>query len=122
MANATVEKLKAFGLRHGEKIAVTLVSILCVVLFAKAFTHPTIEITPDDVKRAADSDKTNINKPATPDDIQRKLDQDGVKEVAFLEVVEKNKPGAKSAEPYRLANSFTAPEPGAGLIRETPVL
>ncbi|MEO6811076.1 MAG: hypothetical protein ABI353_18355 [Isosphaeraceae bacterium] len=122
MANANVEKLKTFGLRHGEKIVVGVVAALSVGMLAMAFITPTIQTTPADVQNAASAAKTNIQRNATPEDIQNKLVADGIKEGGFLAIVETNKPGAKSAGNYRLAGDFVSPEPGAGLIRDMPEL
>ncbi len=55
MANASVEKLKALGLRHGEKAVVGLAAVLCLVFLFMAATQPTIDLTPEQVKQAADS-------------------------------------------------------------------
>lgn len=122
MANANIEKLKTFGLRHGEKIVVTVVAALSVGMLATAFVTPTIQTTPADVQNAASAARTNIQRIATPEDIQNKLLADGVNESDFLAIVETNKPGAKSAGNYRLAGDFVSPEPGAGLIRDMPEL
>ena len=122
MANAAVEKLKVLGLRHGEKAVVTLVAALCLVFFVMAFTHPSIQLTPDQVKKDAEAARNNINRSHSQEEIANQLDTDAIKLANFLGEVEKRQSGIKTAEPYRLVNTFVTPEPGAGLLRDTPEL
>jgi hypothetical protein len=122
MANAAVEKLKVLGLRHGEKAVVALVAALCLLFFGMAIAHPTIQLTPDQVNKDAEAARTNINRNHSQEEIAGQLETDEIKQANFLAEVEKRQTGDKTAEPYRLANTFVAPEPGAGLLRETPEL
>ena len=62
MANPTVEKLKEAGLRYGDKVAVALTSLLFVVCLGLALSKKSIDITPDQVKKAAEVADTNINR------------------------------------------------------------
>ena len=62
MANAQVEKLKALGLRHGEKAVVGLAAALCLLFLVKAATKPTIKLTPDQVNQATKAAETNLNR------------------------------------------------------------
>jgi hypothetical protein len=123
MANPTVEKLKVFGLRHGEKIVVGLASATCLLLLVSAFRHPVIELTPDEVKKAAEAANSNINRPQTKDSIIAKLDELKLQGPDFVAEVDAQKPG--SIDPALFAfngPAFVSPEPGAGLIRELPQL
>jgi hypothetical protein len=123
MANATVEKLKALGLRHGEKAAVTLAGVLCILFVGMAFSHPTIQLTPDQLKKSADAATQNINKPQRVEDILAKLDEANLKDPGFEKKVEDNKPGVIDSSKFALGGaSWVSPEPGAGLIRDTPEL
>jgi hypothetical protein len=124
MANPTVEKLKVFGLRHGEKIVVGLASATCLLLLVTAFRHPVIQLTPDEVKKAAEAANSNINRPQTKDSIIARLDEEfKLKGPDFVAEVDAQKPG--SIDPTLFAfngPAFVSPEPGAGLIRELPQL
>lgn len=123
MANPTVEKLKVFGLRHGEKIVVGLTSTLCVIFLAKAFTKPVIEITPDEVKTAATSANSNLNRPQTKESIIAKLDELNLKDPNFVAQVDEQKPGTIDVAQFAFNGpALVSPEPGAGLIRDTPQL
>ncbi len=58
MANAFADQLKNLGLRHGEKAGVAIASTIFLVCVGMAATTKTIELTPDQIKKAAqDSDK-----------------------------------------------------------------
>ena len=122
MANANVEKIKALGLRHGEKAVVGLSAALCVLFVANALTAKSLPLTANELAAAADTASANLNRTQPREKILERLQKDEVKDVELLKTVMANKPGAKSADPYRLAIAFATPEPGAGLIRETPEL
>ena len=124
MANAMVESVKNFGLRHGEKVWVGLMSLLCVLLVVLAGSKTSIDVTPDDVKKAADSAQSNLSRPQAKEEIQEKLDAEGLTPPGFAKkVVELTDAGKKNERKF----AFTGPpfiytEPGAGLIRDTPEL
>lgn len=122
MANANLEKIKALGLRHGEKVVVGLSAALFVLFVANALTAKSLPLTAKELTASADAADTNLNRTQPKDKILERLQKDEVKDVELLKTVLANKPGTKSADPYRLANAFASPEPGAGLIRETPEL
>ncbi|MBX6316542.1 MAG: hypothetical protein IRY99_27055, partial [Isosphaeraceae bacterium] len=122
MANATVEQLKALGLKHGEKAVMGLVAAACVLMLGVALSKPTIDLTPDQVKKDAEAAEANLRQRQRPEDILAKLEQEGIKEVGFLQTVEARQAGTVSADKYQLVNSFSIPEPGAGLLHDTPEL
>ena len=123
MANATVEKLKAFGIRHGEKVAIGLAGAICLVLVGLAWSHPVIDVTAEDVQKTADAARQNIQKPQSKEAIIALLDEANLKNPGFLKKVEDNKPGTVDPAKYAFVGpSFVSPEPGAGLIRDMPEL
>jgi hypothetical protein len=119
MANPTVEKLKVFGLRHGEKIVVGLSAAVFLLLVVKAVSKPVIQLTPAEVKAAADSAKQNIERPQGEEAILAKLADAGVVDSAFEKTVASREGQEVGVDQYALARPFAMPEPGAGLIRET---
>ncbi|HEU5119264.1 MAG TPA: hypothetical protein VFT74_21920, partial [Isosphaeraceae bacterium] len=122
MANANVEKLKNLGLRHGEKAAVAIVSVVCLLLLYMAWTHPVIEMTPEQVEKAAQQASQNIQRRQDEDKILAKIQDQGVVLQNFEQIVEARKPGSMDPSQFRLPNLMAAREPGAGLLRETPDL
>jgi hypothetical protein len=122
MANASVEKLKEFGIRHGEKIGVAVFGALCVLMIYAAFTRPTIEMTPEQVESAARQAQANLGKEQPEDVVLAKIEGEGVVLPGFEKIVDARKPGSADATPYQLTNTMVAPEPGAGLLRQTPEL
>src|SRR5262245_30501357 len=122
MAHPIVEKLKVFGIRHGEKAGAALVGVLCMTMFAFAFAHPTIQTTPDQVKQAASSADSNLNKERKPDEIVATIEAAGIKLPDFEKQVDALKTTEADPSKFRLANVLTSPEPGAGLIRDMPGL
>ncbi len=122
MANASTEKLKALGLRHGEKAVVGLAAMLCVLFLVQAFAKTSIDMTPDDVKKAADSARQNIDKPQKNEDILALLETSGIKNPSFEKMVEEQQKNAPKAIAYAPSQLWVSPEPGAGLIRDMPEL
>jgi hypothetical protein len=122
MANASTEKLKALGLRHGEKAVVGLAAMLCVLFLVQAFTKKSIEMTPEDVKSAADAARQNIDKPQKNEDILTLLETSGIKNPGFEKMVEEQVKNAPKAIAYAPTQLWVSPEPGAGLIRDMPEL
>jgi hypothetical protein len=122
MANTSVEKLKALGLRHGEKAVVGLAAALCLVLLGMAATQPTIDLTPDQVKKAADAADSNISRRQVPDDILKRLEESGLKNPGFETMVDEQEKHALIAANFTPAQPWVSPEPGAGLIRDMPEL
>ncbi|WP_435017035.1 hypothetical protein TA3x_004622 [Tundrisphaera sp. TA3] len=122
MANAAVEKLKSFGLHHGEKLVVGLAATLLVAFVGIAVSKPTIELQPDQLLKAAESAQANINQQQKPEDILTKLEEAGLKNPGFLEMVENQAKNALKPEDYKVRTDWATPEPGAGLIRDQPEL
>ncbi len=122
MANANVEKLKDFGLRHGEKLAVAIVGTVCLLLLFMAWTHPVIEMTPEQVEKSAQQASQNIQRRQDEDSILAKLQDQGVVLQNFEQTVDNRKPGTMDPSQFRLQNLMAAREPGAGLLREAPDL
>jgi hypothetical protein len=120
MANTSVEKLKTLGLRHGEKAVVGLAAALCLVLLGMAATQPTIDLTPDQVKKAADAADSNISRRQDPDDILKRLEESGLKNPGFETIVDEQEKHALIAANFTPAQPWVSPEPGAGLIRDMP--
>lgn len=122
MANAQVEKLKALGLRHGEKAVVSLAGLLCLLFLFFAVTKKTIELTPDQVASAAKQAEGKLSARQDPDDILRQLEAQGIKDTAFEKLVDAQAKEALNAVAFKPARQWVTPEPGAGLIRDTPTL
>lgn len=122
MANANVEKLKDLGLRHGEKAAVAVFGAVCLLLLFLAWTYPVIEMTPDEVEKAAQQANQNIQRRQDEDQILAKLQGQGVVLQNFEQVVDARQPGSMDPSQFRLPNLMAAREPGAGLLREEPDL
>jgi hypothetical protein len=122
MANANVEKLKDLGLRHGEKVAVALVSVVCLLLLFMAWTHPVIDMTPEQVEKSAQQANQNIQRRQDEDQILAKIQDQGVVLQNFEQTVDARKPGSMDPSQFRLPNLMAAREPGAGLLREEPGL
>lgn len=122
MAHAAVEKLKNLGLRHGEKAAVTLASVVFFTCLGLAATRETIQTTPDQIKSAAEQSDQNLNRQVPPDQLLEKIVEAGIVETNFLQKVEDQSKTLLAADDYRVQRPWVMPEPGAGLIRDTPVL
>ncbi|MDB5350852.1 MAG: hypothetical protein JWN86_2099 [Planctomycetota bacterium] len=122
MANPTVDKLKAFGLRHGEKVAMGVVATIFAACSYYALIHPSIQTTPDEVTKTAKLAQANLNNSPKKETIVERLEADGITLIGFEKKVEALQAGTSDASQYSLANSFVKPEPGAGLIRDMPEL
>ena len=123
MANASVEKLKALGLRHGEKAVVGLTAALCLMFLFLAATRPTIDLTPEQVKQAADGGRveprTERRTPTTSSSGSRRR---GSRTPASRRSSRSRQKNLLVADNYRPHQLWVTPEPGAGLIRDTPEL
>lgn len=122
MANPTVEKLKEAGLLYGDKVAVALTSVLFVVCLGAALTKQSIQLTPDEVKKRAQAADTNLNRRRERDDIIKVLETGGIKPTNFSKEVQDAAKMVLLADNYKPEREWVTPEPGAGLIRDTPVL
>ncbi|HEV3120793.1 MAG TPA: hypothetical protein VGY53_02770, partial [Isosphaeraceae bacterium] len=122
MANAMVEKLKSVGIRHGEKAGVGLAATLFFLFLVMAIAKPTISLTADEVKGHASAADQNLNKPQSESDILSSLENEGVKNPEFAKKIDQQAVVSLDAGQFELVNPWATPEPGAGMIRDTPLL
>jgi hypothetical protein len=122
MANPTVEKLKEAGLLYGDKAAVALTSLLFVVCLGAALSKKSIELNPEQVNKSAEAADTNISRRQERDDIIKVLENGGIKPTNFSKEVQDTAKSVLVADNYKPEREWVTPEPGAGLIRDTPVL
>jgi hypothetical protein len=121
-SNAAVEKLKAFGLRHGEKVAVGLSATLFLWFATSAVLRKTIDITPEQVREHTNQSKTNLERTQGQDSILKKLEESFLKAPDFEKQVDKAASTTLDASTYKPANPWVFNEPGAGLLRDKPEL
>jgi hypothetical protein len=122
-ANAIVEKMAGLGLRHGEKAGVAIAMMVFLVCVGMAVSRPTIETSPDQVKKAAQQSQSNLERKEERDTIIKKLEEtDNIKPTNFAAAVEEQIKVKLVADQFKPLRSWVTPEPGAGLIRDTPVL
>ncbi len=122
MAHPMVEKLKDFGLLYGDKVAVGLTSLLFVVCLGAALSKKSIELTPDEVKKRAEAAETNLNRRQDREEIVKVLEDGGIKPTDFSKEVQDAAKTVLVADNYKPEREWVTPEPGAGLIRDTPDL
>jgi len=122
MANASVEKLKALGMRHGEKFVVGLAATAFFVLVARAVTLPVLDTKPEQLKSAASQAESNLQAKQDDKDILTKLEADGVVDPGFAKMVDNQVSNALKPGDYKVRLDWVTPEPGAGLIRDQPEL
>ena len=122
MANAFLEKAKTFGIRHGEKVAVAIVSALTGVMLLYAFNRGSIDVTAEQINSSTTRARQNLSKVQPKDEIVKKITDQGIVQPKFVEVVDSRKPGMADASRYKLTNLMVTPEPGAGLLRDAPEL
>jgi hypothetical protein len=122
MANPNVEKLKEIGLRYGDKAAVVLTSLVFVLCFGLALSKKSIETTPDQIKKDAETADSNLNRRREPEEIIKTLESGGIKPTDFAKQAEESGKTVLVADAFKPDREWVTPEPGAGLIRDTPVL
>ena len=122
MANASVEKLQALGIRHGEKAVVGLTATAFVVFTAMAIIHPTLEMKPEQLSTSATNADSNLKKTQDIKDVLAKLETDGLKDPNFQKIVDNQLANALKPGDYKAKLDWVTPEPGAGLIRDQPEL
>ena len=122
MANASADKLKALALRHGEKAVMGVTALLCLFFLYTALTLPTIDVTPEQVKQAAEPAQSNIARKQEPNDILKLLEDQKIKNPGFEAMVDQQKRDLLVAANFRPVQLWVSPEPGAGLIRDQPEL
>src|SRR4051812_29426130 len=99
-----------------------LTAALCVFLLFSAASRETINLTPDQVKQAAQSAESNLNRNQPPEDILKRLEDEGIKNPGFETIVLEQQKNLLVADNYRPHQLWVTPEPGAGLIRDMPEL
>jgi hypothetical protein len=123
-SNAAVEKLKNLGLSHGEKAVVGLAVVLFLLFVGVAIGNKSgLEFGPDDLSKKAQQAETNLSAKQTTESILDKLVANGLKPTTEFEVVVVRQQ-SKALDPaeYIARQRWVTPEPGAGLIRDEPVL
>ncbi len=122
MANASVEKLKALGMRHGEKAVVAVTALAFVACTALAVLRETMPMQPEELSTAANNASANLSKVQPQADVLDKLEKDGLVDPGFVKIVDNQLQNALKPDPYRARQDWVTPEPGAGLIRDQPEL
>ncbi len=121
-ANAIADKLKDAGLRHGEKAGVAIASALFVFCIFVAAKRETIDTDPDKIKAATKQSESNLNRHEETDKIIQTLEAQNIKDSHFAKEVDDQVKTALDPTEYKAVREWVSTEPGAGLIRETPVL
>ncbi|OJW15597.1 MAG: hypothetical protein BGO49_15190 [Planctomycetales bacterium 71-10] len=122
MANAAVDKLKNFGLRFGDKIAVALASVIFFLCLFKAVSRPTIDVQPEQIKKAAEQSDSNLRRKVPTEEIVNTLVEQGIKTSDFAKEAEESAKMVLVAADFKPRQEWVMPEPGAGLIRDQPTL
>ena len=122
MANATVEKLKAFGLRQGEKFVVGIAAAVLLLALVVLVTSPTLSTTPDELQKKADAADSNLRQKQEPEAILAKVEEDGIVDPGFVKIVDNQTANAIKPADFHSKLDWVTPEPGAGLIRDQPEL
>ena len=122
-ANAIVDKLADVGLRHGEKAGVAIATMVFLVCIGMAATKPTIDTTPEAVKKAAEGARINLDRHEERDTIIKKLEETAkIVPTKFADTVEEQINVKIASTDFTPKRDWVTPEPGAGLIRDTPKL
>jgi hypothetical protein len=122
-ANAIVDQMVGLGLRHGEKAGMALASMIFFLCVGSAATREGIPTTPENVKKAAEQSDSNLNRHEERDKIITTLEEkDKITKTNFAEAVEEQIKVTLVSDNYKPAREWVTPEPGAGLIRDTPKL
>ena len=122
MANATVDKLKALGLRQGEKFVVGIAATIFVVCLGLFATRQTIETNPAELQKKAEAADSNLTRKQDPESIITRIEEQGIKDPGFVKIVEAQTANALKPDDFRARLDWVTPEPGAGLIRDEPTL
>src|SRR5262249_43991763 len=121
-ANAIVEKLKDVGLRHGEKAGVAIASTLFFVCIGLAAKKETIKTSPEQIKAATSASQSNLDRHEDREKIIQNLENMKIKDSDFAKVVDQQVKTALVPGDYKAEREWVSLEPGAGLIRDTPIL
>ncbi len=120
--NAFVEKLKALGIRHGEKAVVGVAGGLFVMFVVSSFSQEAIKLTPDEVQTHAKKARANLDEKQDPKFIGGKLETDGIKLAGFEGQVKDIDSKSTDTTEYALSNPWVTVPPGAGNVRATPLI
>jgi hypothetical protein len=122
-SNPAVEKLKNLGLRHGEKAVIGLAATLFFVFLGLAFSKPSIQMAPEELSTKATSASKNLSTQQKEEDILAKLEGLGIKPATeFEKTAEAQLTKSLNPADFTVKSKWVTPEPGAGLIRDQPVL
>ncbi|MDX2035768.1 MAG: hypothetical protein SFX72_03895 [Isosphaeraceae bacterium] len=120
MANAAVEKIKAIGLKHGEKAVISLSVLLFLLFVVLALTSKTIDLEPEALAKKAEQAESNLSAQQKVEDILAKLESAGITKSDFQTAVDKQVASSLNPNDFKVASKWVTPEPGAGLIRDQP--
>lgn len=122
-ANAIVEKVARLGLRHGEKAGVAIATMVFLFCVGLAVSKPTIDTSPEKVKKAAQVADQNLSRNEDREAIIKSLETQGtIKPTDFAGAVDKQIQIKLVGSDFATKREWVTPEPGAGLIRDTPKL
>ncbi len=113
-ANAIAEKLKDFGLRHGEKLGVAVASGLFIFCIGLAAKKETINTDPDKIKAETKASESNLNRKEDTEKIIQNLEAMKIKDSQFAKDVDEQVKTSLVANDYKAAREWVSPEPGAG--------
>lgn len=125
-----VDMLKSFFVNHGEKLAVGVAALACAGLAAVGLSKKPIELTPDQIKTAADQARQTLAREQPEDQVletvsQRLAAEGNVEEPFALNFLAKHQAKLENkvtADQYRVPSQWVRQEPGAGVMRENPVV
>ncbi|HWE37068.1 MAG TPA: hypothetical protein VG406_10915 [Isosphaeraceae bacterium] len=127
MANPTVDKLKDFGLRYGEKVGMGVAVALCLVFIGQAMANRAVKITPEELQISIKTANASINRSVPRATIEQELAGDQAVKLTIPDLKErvaKNDAARADTGTQQAAidKRWVTPEPNAGAIREKPVL
>jgi hypothetical protein len=122
-ANAIADQLMKLGLRHGEKAGIAIASMVFFLCVGGAVSRPTIDTSPEQVKKAAEQSESNLNRHEERETIIKNLEErEKITPTNFAGTVEDQIKVTLVPDNYKAARPWVTPEPGAGLIRDKPEL
>src|SRR5436190_24260681 len=111
MANAFADRMKGLALRHGEKAGVALASTIFFLCVAKAAMMPSIDTTPEQIKKAAEASDSNLNRKEEREAIVKHLEEvDKITNTKFAETVEQQTKVKLVADTFKPAREWISPE------------
>ena len=124
MANAFVEKMKAFGLNHGEKVGMGICGVLGVGLAVLGLSKEPITLDAKAIESAANQASQNLGKDQPLESIKEKVEGAEFQVVKhdFLAKAANQEGNKLVAANYKNDQPWVRLEPGAGILREMPRL